>query len=121
MKRFYFVAVFATLALLCGCSKAVDEGKAVEVAKSELSIGLPIGISRTAVDAEGKALWVEGDTFALWAENTTGQLKLEGAEFQMMYYWHSYQSAVFTSQANALAEGDYTYYAVSQSRSRQTA
>lgn len=113
MKRFYFVAVFATLALLCGCSKAVDEGKAVEVAKSELSIGLPIGISRTAVDAEGKASWVEGDTFALWAENTTGQLKLEGAEFQMMYYWHSYQSAVFTSQANALAEGDYTYYAVS--------
>jgi hypothetical protein len=113
MKRFYFVAVFATLALLCGCSKAVDEGKAVEVAKSELSIGLPIGISRTAVDDEGKASWVEGDTFALWAENTTGQLKLEGAEFQMMYYWHSYQSAVFTSQANALAEGDYTYYAVS--------
>ena len=113
MKNFYFVAVFATLALLCGCSKATEENKGVEVAKSELSIGLPIGISRTAVDAEGKASWVEGDTFALWAENTTGQLKLEGAEFQMMYYWHSYQSAVFTSQANALAEGDYTYYAVS--------
>ncbi len=113
MKNFYFVAVFATLALLCGCSKAVDEGKAVEVAKSELSIGLPIGISRTAVDAEGKASWVEGDTFALWAENTTGQLALEGAEFLMMYYWHSYQSAVFTSQANYLADGSYTYYAVS--------
>ena len=113
MKRFYFVAVFATLALLCGCSKAVEEDKGVEVAKSELSIGLPIGISRTAVDDEGKASWVEGDTFALWAENKTGELALEGAEFQMMYYWHSYQSAVFTSQANALAEGDYTYYAVS--------
>jgi hypothetical protein len=31
----------------------------------------------------------------------------------MMYYWHSLQSAVFTSNANALAEGTYTYYAVS--------
>ena len=113
MKRFYFVAVFATLALLCGCSKAVDEGKAVEVAKSELSIGLPIGISRTAMSDEGKASWVEGDTFTLWAENRTGGFNINGADFTLMYYWHSYQSAVFTSQANALAEGDYTYYAVS--------
>ena len=113
MKRFYFVAVFATLALLCGCSKAVDGGNGVEVAKSELSVGLPIGISRTAVDDEGKASWVEGDTFALWAENNANELALDGAEFKMMYYWHSYQSAVFTSMANALAEGEYTYYAVS--------
>ena len=112
MKKFYFVAVFATLALLCGCSTAVDEGNSVELAKSELSIGLPIGISRTAIDDEGKASWVEGDTFALWAENRTGALKIDGAKFQMMYYWHSLQSAVFTSTANALTKGDYTYYAV---------
>ena len=114
MKKFYFVAVFATLALLCGCSKAVEEGNSVAVAKTELSIGLPIGISRTAIDAEGGASWVEGDTFALWAENETGGFIYDAVEFQMMYYWHSLQEAVFTSKtANSLVEGDYTYYAVS--------
>ena len=113
MKNYYFVAVFATLALLCSCSKAADEEHNVEVAKSELSIGLPIEISRTAIDDEGRASWTEGDTFALWAENKTGGFPLSAAEFAMMYYWHSNQSAVFTSFANALDEGEYTYYAVS--------
>ena len=113
MKKFHFVAVLVTLATLCGCSQAVEENGNVEVAKSELSISLPIGISRTAIDENGKASWAEGDKFALWAENRTGGLALNQAEFSMMYYWHSAKSAVFTSQANTLADGVYTYYAVS--------
>jgi hypothetical protein len=113
MKKFHFVAVLATLAALWSCSKSIDEGINVEVAKSEFSIGLPINISRTAMDNEGKASWVEGDTFTLWAENRTGGFNLSGADFTMMYYWHSSQSAVFTSFSNRLAEGEYTYYAVS--------
>ena len=114
MKKIYFIATLVTLASLVGCSKPIDgeEGNAA-VAQTELSIGLPIEVSRTAADAEGKASWIEGDTFALWAENRTGGFKLNGEEFQMMYYWHSAQSAVFTSNASSLAEGTYTYYAVS--------
>ena len=112
MKKFYFVAALAILATLYGCTKAEEESCAV-VAKSELSIGLPIGINRTAMNDEGEASWVEGDTFLLWAENATGGFNMNGAEFQMMYYWHSTQSAVFTSTTNKLVEGDYTYYAVS--------
>ena len=106
--------VFVALALLGGCSK-LGGNEAEQVAtKSELSIGLPIGISRTAVDAEGRASWTEGDTFALWAENATGGYLYDAVEFQMFYYWHSLQEAIFTSKnANSLAEGDYTYYAVS--------
>lgn len=113
MKKFHFVTVLALIAALLGCSKAIDDAPAVDVAKSELSIGLPIGISRTAMDNEGNASWVEGDTFTLWAENRTGGFNLNGVDFTMMYYWHSLQSAVFTSYANALTEGEYTYYAVS--------
>ena len=113
MKKFHFVTVLALIAALLGCSKAIDDAPAVDVAKSELSIGLPIGISRTAMDNEGNASWVEGDTFTLWAENRTGGFNLNGVDFTMMYYWHSSQSAVFTSYANALTEGEYTYYAVS--------
>ena len=113
MKKFHFVAVVVTLLALVGCTKLADEGGSVEVAKSELSIGLPIEISRTAMEDNGKASWVEGDTFSLWAENRTGGFNLNGADFTMMYYWQSLQSAVFTSFANTLAEGEYTYYAVS--------
>ena len=104
---------FVALALLGGCSKSGGNEAEQVVTKSELSIGLPIGISRTAVDAEGRASWVEGDTFALWAENATGGYIYNAVPFQMMYYWHSLQEAVFTSNANSLAEGVYTYYAVS--------
>ena len=112
MKRFYIVSVIATFALLVGCVGTVDENKTVEVAKSELSIGLPTGISRTAVDAEGRASWIPGDTFAFWAEGVDGSYALEALRFRMMYYWHSLQSAVFTAITDGVADGDYTYYAV---------
>ena len=113
MKKLTFLMAFVALALLGGCSKSGGNEAEQVVTKSELSIGLPIGISRTAVDAEGRASWVEGDTFALWAENATGGYIYNAVPFQMMYYWHSLQEAVFTSNANSLAEGVYTYYAVS--------
>ena len=114
MKKLTFLMAFVVLALLGGCSKSGGDEAEQVATKSELSIGLPIGISRTAVDAEGGASWVEGDTFALWAENATGGFIYDAVEFQMMYYWHSLQEAVFTSKtANSLVEGDYTYYAVS--------
>ena len=112
MKKFHFVAVLVALAALWSCSQPIEDGVSTEVAKSELSVGLPINISRTAIDDEGKASWTEGDTFSLWAENRTGGYGLDGATFTMMYYWHSFQSAVFTSFANAPADGEYTYYAV---------
>lgn len=113
MKKIYSMAIIAALAVFGGCSTAVDGEGDINVAKSELSIGLPIGINRTAVDEEGKASWVEGDTFTLWAENRVGAFSLNGVDFRMMYYWHSLQSAVFTSNANAISDGTYTYYAVS--------
>lgn len=112
MKKIYLMAIVAALAVFGGCSTALDGEGDINIAKSELSIGLPIGINRTAIDEEGKASWVEGDTFALWAENKTGALVLNGVDFRMMYYWHSLQSAVFTSNANAISDGTYTYYAV---------
>ena len=120
MKRLYIVAAFATLALTASCIKTADENSTVEVAKSELSIGLPIGINRTAIDNEGRASWTTGDTFALWAEDLAGSYALDGLMFKMMYYWHSLQSAVFTSTTDGLAEGDYTYYAVAPKPTTQS-
>ncbi len=113
MKRIYSIAMFAALALFGSCSTEVDNESNVDIAKSEISIGLPIAVSRTTMNEEGEASWVDGDTFALWAESRTGAFNLNGAEFKMMYYWHSTQSAVFTSNTNSIADGTYTYYAVS--------
>uniref|UniRef100_UPI0040567B3C fimbrillin family protein n=1 Tax=Alistipes sp. TaxID=1872444 RepID=UPI0040567B3C len=113
MKRFYFLVMFALLAIVVSCSTAIENEESVDITKSELSIGLPVEVSRTTMDSEGKASWAVGDTFALWAEDETGAFALDGAKFNMMYYWHSFQSAVFTSSAKPIAEGAYTYYAVS--------
>ena len=114
MKKLYLIAMVATLALLSACSKRVESGEGeATIAQSNLSIGLPISISRTAIDNEGKASWAEGDTFALWAESKTGGSGLSGVKFSMMYYLLSLQSAIFTTNTNELEEGEYTYYAVS--------
>ena len=111
MKKFYFVAVMAALVALGGCSTTEEVGKNGTVAQSTLSIGLPVGISRTAIDDEGRASWTKGDTFALWAEDKNGEIALNGAHFSMMYYMLSWQSAIFTATTTPMSEGTYTYYA----------
>ena len=113
MKKFYFVAAIMALITLGGCSKSEQGGEVVANTQTELSIALPSDVSRTAIDANGKAAWVEGDTFALWAENAGGEMKMDGAKFSMMYLWQNFQSAVFTANTEAIEEGQYTYYAVS--------
>ncbi len=115
MRNFYFGATLVTLlSLLCGCSQRVEiVDSEIAATKSELSIGLPISISRTAMDENGKSSWSEGDSFVLWAQNRVGGFNIVEAEFKLMYYWQSYQSAVFTSTTNTINEGTYTYYAVS--------
>ena len=114
MRKIYLIATLAILTLLCGCSQSVEIIDSETVAaKSELSIGLPINISRTAMDDTGKASWTENDSFILWAQNRAGGFNIVEAEFKMMYYWQSYQSAVFTANTNTISEGSYTYYAIS--------
>ena len=113
MRFLSFIVALVLSVGLCGCAKTTEDVCCTNVAQAEFAIGLPIEISRTAMSDEGKSSWEEGDTFALWAENRTGGFNINGADFTMMYYWHSLQSAVFTSYASALTKGDYTYYAVS--------
>ena len=113
MKKFHFVAALAFIASLCGCTKTAEEPCSTKVAQAEFAIGLPIEISRTAMDNEGRASWAEGDSFTLWAKNKTGGFNISGADFKLYYFWHSFASAVFVSNTNILTEGSYTYYAVS--------
>ena len=114
MKKFHFIVALAIIACLYGCTKTSEEKLCnTKVAQAEFAIGLPIEISRTAMSDEGKASWVDGDTFTLWAKNRTGGFNINGADFKLYYFWHSFASAVFISNTNILTEGSYTYYAVS--------
>lgn len=113
MRNFYLVAALIGIVATLACSKVEDSNNGIVAPTTEYAIGLPAQLSRTAIDDEGRASWITGDTFTLWAENTYGQKSIKAAEFTMMYYWHDYASAVFTSMQGAIAEGDYTYYAVS--------
>lgn len=117
MKKIYIVMIFAALALFAGCSGAIDGAEGVDITQTEgskLSIGLPNKQSRTSVDENGAAKWVDGDNIALWAEGKTGVMKFNGAKFTMYHYWHSWQYAVFTSTESlpTLSDAEYTYYAV---------
>lgn len=112
MKKFYLASALLTLLAVSACSQS-EQDEAEVTPKAELSIGLPVQISRTAIDDEGRASWVTGDSFTLWAENKRGQRVIQAADFTMMYYWHDYSSAVFTSMQGAISENEYFYYAVS--------
>ena len=112
MRKFCLMSALVCMVATLACSKVEDSNEKVVVSKREMAIGLPVQLSRTALNGE-RASWVEGDTFALWAKNDAGQRVIKGAPFTMMYYWDSYKSAVFTSQQGPIAEGAYTYYAVS--------
>lgn len=112
MKKFYLVLTLVGLVATFACSDATEEVGQGAITDTELSVGLPLG-SRTTIDEMGGSSWSEGDTFTLWAKDEFGRFNLSDANFQMRYYWHSLKSAVFTSNASALAEGNYTYYAVS--------
>jgi hypothetical protein len=113
MRFLSFIVALVLSVSLCGCTKTTEDVCCTNVAQAEFAIGLPIEVSRTAMSDEGKSSWVEGDTFTLWAENPTGGFNINGADFKLCYFWHSFASAVFTSNTNLLTEGSYTYYAVS--------
>lgn len=112
MRKFYLVSLIFCVAATLACSKVEESNKMVEMPNEGVAIGLPVEVSRTAFNGES-ASWVVGDTFTLWAKNDSGQRIIKAAPFEMMYYWDSYKSAVFTSQQGPIAEGIYTYYAVS--------
>ncbi|MBR2326881.1 MAG: hypothetical protein IKA49_05965 [Alistipes sp.] len=114
MRKIYIASAILALVTTFACSKSNDDNDAIVVPSEGVTIGLPVELSRTAVDGE-RASWIEGDTFSLWARNDAGQRVIKAATFTMMYYWDSYKSAVFTSQQSAVAESTYTYYAVSPS------
>jgi hypothetical protein len=114
MRKTYIASAILALAVTFACSTADDSSEAMVAPNEGIAIGLPVELPRTALDGE-HASWVVGDTFTLWAKNSSGQRIIKAAPFSMMYYWDSYNSAVFTSQQGPIAKDIYTYYAVSPS------
>ena len=85
MRKFYLVSLIFCVAATLACSKVEESNKVVEMPNKGVAIGLPVEVSRTALNGES-ASWVVGDTFTLWAKNDSGQRIIKAAPFEMMYY-----------------------------------
>ena len=84
MKKFYLVSLLLCVVATLACSKVEEGNSVVEIPDGGVAIGLPVEVSRTALNGES-ASWVVGDTFTLWAKNDSGQRIIKAAPFEMMY------------------------------------
>ncbi|MFR9620574.1 MAG: hypothetical protein SNH63_05055 [Rikenellaceae bacterium] len=107
---------------MVGCSLGVGE---FEVESGDVSLAEPVITQSVSIMASDGALtktsigsdlqtaqWSSGDKIALWAlADGAAEYSMVGQSFNMFYYGGDYSSAVFTADVEALAEGEYIYYA----------
>lgn len=70
--------------------------------------------TRTVLEDDGISIrWDENDRIALWGHNAAGDCVVDGAELAMWRYNTDWDEACFRGSIPAMAEGAYSYYAVS--------
>ncbi len=70
--------------------------------------------TRTVLEDDGISIrWDENDRIALWGHNAAGDCVVDGAELAMWRYNTDWDEACFRGSIPAMAEGTYSYYAVS--------
>lgn len=110
MKILKLIALLAgSAAMFTACS--VEQEEAAPKAESvEVGFALPEEATRTSLDPDGKTTrWTPGDKLAVWAKGADGEFVFEHAQFTMRYYSEEYNHAYFTSNIEAMADGEYTY------------
>lgn len=117
MRNRLRILLLAAPILTIGCSKMPDretpsDSRPVHV---EIRATNSLGIeSRTALEEDGCTVrWATGDRIALWALDAEGSARLEAQPFEMWHYDATYDEARFTGTITPMAEGAYTYCAVS--------
>ena len=117
MSNKHLTLLLAAPILAIGCSRMPDsEGSPQSRPISmEITARTDIGIeSRTALGDDGISVrWSTGDRIALWALDTEGSALFEAQPFELRHYNATYDEARFTGTVNSMAEGRYTYCAVS--------
>lgn len=112
-------ALFALSLFAASCSDVADGGGQPAKRTINVSVGSGPGIdietqSRTALDPDGVSVkWVPGDKIALWAIDGSNNATLMAHPFTLWHYNEQYNAAKFTADIPAMAEGEYTYCALS--------
>lgn len=112
-------ALLALSLFAASCSDVADGGEQPAKRTINVSVGSGPGIdietqSRTALDPDGVSVkWVPGDKIALWAIDGNNNATLAAHPFVLWHYNEQYNAAKFTADIPVMAEGEYTYCALS--------
>lgn len=117
MRNKYRILLLAASILTIGCTQTpynegTPESRPINV---EITARADIGIeSRTALGDDGISVrWSPGDRITLWALDAGGAASFEAQPFELRHYDATYDEARFTGTVPAMAQGSYTYCAVS--------
>ena len=117
MRNKYRILLLAASILTIGCTQTpynegTPESRPINV---EITARAGIGIeSRTALGDDGISVrWSPGDRITLWALDAGGAASFEAQPFELRHYDTTYDEARFTGTVPAMAQGSYTYCAVS--------
>lgn len=117
MRNKYRILLLAASILTIGCTQTpynegTPESRPINV---EITARAGIGIeSRTALGDDGISVrWSPGDRITLWALDAGGAASFEAQPFELRHYDATYDEARFTGTVPAMAQGSYTYCAVS--------
>lgn len=117
MRNRLRILLLAAPILTIGCSKMPDRESPTDSRPIQVEIRATNGLdieSRTALEEDGCTVrWATGDRIALWALDAGGSARLEAQPFELWHYDATYDEARFTGTISPMAEGAYTYCAVS--------
>ncbi len=112
------ILVFLVFCLYsCGANEEkTTNNEPLTPSSKEVSINVTsLGSTRTSLDEQDMATvqWESDDLIYIWSSGDAGaSYNLEAAEFCLKYFSATYSEAIFTSQIEAMEEGEYLYFGV---------
>ncbi len=122
--NFLLSVVWCVFLLSCSELPSIDTPQRTESVDDRLvpvTIAVPTATTRVPFDLDDNTRmeleedgttvrWNEGDKIALWADNGS-TYTLSARPFTLLHFSESYTMAYFSATIDAMADGDYTYYA----------
>ncbi len=111
--------LLAVVLLVASCADSRDEAWQPERKMINVTVGSApragIGIeSRTMLGEDGVTVrWADDDRIAMWAVDASDNEVFSATTFSLWHYSSTYDRAKFRGDVPEMAQGEYTYYAVS--------
>lgn len=113
-----FLTLLGALSLLgSGCSDPTVTDSTVPDRRVKVIVGSSPRIdiaTRTEIGEDGTTVhWQEEDKITLWAVNARNEGSVDATDFALYHYNADFSTARFTADIPSMAQGTYTYYALS--------